>query len=176
MNDSFRYIWICLLTFYAAAGLCADEQRVVAAEQVAEQYLRFFFAVEMEGAVELTHPEAVVALYQGLRSEYLKSKSAEDLDGFKQGFFLETIPTEFEEWSPEKWYVMVVTASNSRAPPEALQAMKHKTVEAFGSRRIDDSTAEVFLKLGPPGAAPRSSLILKMLNGEWKVLGSGPNE
>jgi len=175
MKIGLRHILVCFTFWYPITGVFADEGRVIAAEQVAEQYLKHFFSLEVEKAVKLTHPETVNALYQHVRSDYLNSKAAGDLQGFKSRLFLITIPGKFDEWSPEKWYVEVIIASNGRAPEEFQEVMKQKTVTAIDSLRIDDSTVEVFLRLGPPGPVPRSSLILKIHNGEWKVLGNGNN-
>lgn len=173
MKSGLRYILLCFSMLYSVAGLFADDGRVVAAEQVAEQYLKYFFSLEVASVVKLTHPETVNAIYHHVKSDYLNSKAAGDLEGFKSRFFLATIPVKFEEWSPEKWYMEVIIASNGRAPAGALEILKQKTVDSIDSRRINDSTVEVFLTLGPPDPVPKSSLILKMHNGKWKVLGNG---
>ena len=144
-------------------------------ETVAINYMLYFFAVEMDKVVKLTHPQTISEFHKSIIQEFNRAKQEGATGEFKAEIDVNLSDEKFEKLSPEDLYILVIGSSNRRAPKEYLEKMKNIDISVIQKELINDSTINITLRYGFPGPNNIGKLILKLYNGVWMVVGNAPN-
>ena len=75
--------------------------------------------------------------------------------------------------SPRDLFVYVIASNNLRAPEKYRESMKQTKIGVLNSERTDRDSATVLLKFTNASGSPSEytgGLLLRMHDGEWKVL------
>jgi hypothetical protein len=166
---------LCILAalLMASIAYAGQTQGIKEAENVAVRYMRAYFSVEMEKVADLTHPDTINAFYNTFNQELKKAiESGSEKEFLTQGG-LKLNSSKLKSMSPRDLFTYVVESNNLRAPAKYHELMKQTTIAVLKSEQIDRDSAKVFLRFTNPSGSRSEytgGLLLRIHNGEWKVL------
>jgi hypothetical protein len=165
------------VTLFIMAGMPwtrAESAELADAEKIAWRYMTSVLRGDVEMSFSLMDQRVLDQRKADIEKAYEFSKKQGKADEFKARFKnLDDLDSALK-LPPKQFFVLMVKKDRENAPAEHLKAMRQTIVNVIGSRRIDNETARVDLKITPPESISETpqedGLILTLYQGQWKVV------
>jgi hypothetical protein len=163
----------CLL-IYCMPQSRADGANLSDAEKTAWRYMTSVLRGDVEITFTLMDPRVLDRRKADIVKAYEFAKKQGTGDEFKARFKNINDLDSALKLPPKQFFILMVKKDRENAPAGHLKAMRETIVDVLGSRRIDNDTARVDLKITPPKSISETSqeegFILTLYQGQWKIL------
>lgn len=152
----------------------ADGANLSDAEKTAWSYMTSVLRGDVEITFTLMDPRVLDRRKADIVKAYEFAKKQGTADEFKARFKNINDLDSALKLPAKQFFILMVRKDRENAPAEHLKAMRETIVDVLGSRRIDNETARVDLKITPPKSISETSqeegFILTLYQGQWKIL------
>ena len=173
MKNRLRVFSVAFLLIISMSATHAESADLAAAEKIAWRYMTSVMRGDVELTFSLMDPRVLDQRKADIVKAYEFAKKQGNADEFKARFKNIRDLDSALKLPPRQFFTMMVKKDRENAPPEHLQAMRETVVTVLGSRRIDNETARVDLKITPPASISETpkeeGLIMTLYQSQWKV-------
>ncbi len=169
----FLFVAVCVGSWWMTT---VAQAQAPDAERIAKIYLAAFFAGDVKGAANLTDPRTLERIRESFLADLLKADPESEkviLANFGAGATTATL----SQMDARSLYV-AVTEAEHRRNPVVVEAMKQTRFKVLGSAPSPSGGVTVRFRVTAPGDggadSKDSGLMMRQVQGEWKVVGNVP--
>ena len=165
---------VVVLLLFSMPTTRAEGATLAEAEKTAWRYMTSVLRGDVEMTFSLMDPRVLDRRKADIVKAYAFAKNQGKAEEFKARFKnIDNLDSALK-LPPKQFFILMVKKDREHAPAEHLNAMRETIVNVMGSRRIDNETARVDLKITPPKSISETpqenGLILTLYHGQWKVV------
>ena len=169
----FSLVAVC----FGSCGLTISAQTSASdAERTAKIYLSAFFSGDVKAAANLTDPRTLERIRESFLADLLKA-DPESEKAILANFGAGATTAKLSQMDTRSLYVAVKEAEHRRNPA-VVEAMKQTRFKVLGSAPNPSGGVIVRFTVTTPGdgktTSKESGLMMRQVQGEWKVVGNVP--
>src|SRR4030095_1482590 len=144
------------------------------AERTAQVYMTAFFSGDVKTAADLTDTRTLERIRESFLADLLRA-DPESEKAILASFGAEVTTAALSQMDAKSLYI-ALTEADHRKNPQVFEAMKRTQIEFLGSAPNPSGGIIVRFRIKTVGgpASRESGLILRQVQGEWKVVGKAP--